>query len=65
METAARKTSAGEVAAATLDSFCGTNTRRSMISQQALFDASLAFHEFFPRDFDAALPRLALSFYTL
>jgi hypothetical protein len=32
---------------------------------EALFDASLASHEFFPRDFHAALPRLALPFYTL
>jgi hypothetical protein len=32
---------------------------------EALFDASLAFHEFSLRDSDAALPRLALPFYTV
>jgi hypothetical protein len=32
---------------------------------EALLDASLAFHKFFLRDFDAALSRLALSFYTV
>jgi hypothetical protein len=32
---------------------------------ESLFDAALAFHEFSPRDFDAALPRLALPFYTV